>query len=77
MKLAKAKEILEIETGSRHIPSDPDLYNAQKLAIEALEFVIEYQTLTPRHSAFKLPSETENTDKQPYLIKPNPLDPSI
>ena len=41
MTIDKAIEILEIETGSRHDPSDPDLYDAQRLGIEALEHIKE------------------------------------
>ena len=59
MTIDKAIHILEIETGSRHLPSDPDLYNAMVLGIEALKRLqAERQgySLLPTET---LPGETE------------------
>jgi len=59
MNLEEAKEILEIETGSRHEPSDPDLYDAQKLGIEAIKLYMALKAAGNTPKGFKLTGETE------------------
>lgn len=58
MTLTKAIQVLEIETRSRQLPPDPDLYNAHCLLIEAAKWVIKSRITTPGTVPTLLPGET-------------------
>jgi len=59
MIIKKAIEILEIETGSRHVPSCPDLHDAINLGIEALKDNQIMRILGLLDKEYLLPSETK------------------
>ena len=59
MKIDEAIKILEADTGSCHEPSDPDLYDAQKLGIEALKRCKYIRTHPSEPRVWKLDGETE------------------
>jgi len=59
MKPTEAIEILEIETGSRHEPSDPELNDAMNLGIEALKFRLRWEEQEGEDDFPLLPGETK------------------
>jgi len=63
MKITKAIELLEIETGSRHIPSDPDLHDAIQLGIEALKLIQDFWTQLYVSPIPLCPDETEEENE--------------
>ena len=60
--LDEAIEIMEIETGSRHEPSDKELFQAQMLGLEALKLIkwIREGHIPPPD--FQLPGETKEEE---------------
>jgi len=60
MKLEKAKEILDLNVSQRSPKMPPDVLDALKLGVEALNRCQELRKYTPPDTYMPLPGETED-----------------